>query len=636
MLIFDLETNGLLDAVTTIHCVSIYNTERDEYRRYYNDTTGRLEPADGTIEDALFELQQAEAICGHNVIAYDIPAIKKVYPAWSPHGKVFDTLVISRLIWTDRKDRDFALHRAGKLPKDFMRKGLLGKHSLQAWGFRLGVLKGDYGETTDWSELTQEMVEYCEQDVRVTVSLWSLIESQNYSAEAIDLELRIAEICAAMERHGFRFNTEAATELYARLASRRYAVEEELKRIFQPFYVRAGKIRKPKRDNARLGYTAGAEFCPIKLTEFNPGSRDHIADRLMKLHGWKPAEFTDQGKPKVDETILANLNYPEAKLLCEYLMLQKRLGQIAEGSNGWLKLARDGRIHGRVDPMGTRTGRMAHFLPNVAQVPSVRAEYGRECRELFMADDGWVLVGTDADGLELRDLAHYLHWYDGGAYAEIVLNGDKSKGTDIHTQNQKAIGLNSRDSAKTFIYALIYGAGDFKIGLIILEDMTEEDRRAFFRRHRTKGARENALRDLGRKARKKMYKRFPAIEKLTNDVKRRNKVKGYLLGLDGRRLVGSSDHAALNTLLQSAGAIAMKKAIVLFVEMMEKRGWSWGRDYAIVAMVHDEVQVTCRPEAAKDVQKLSVDAIRKAGEHFRMQCPLDGSSAVGRNWAETH
>jgi DNA polymerase I-like protein with 3'-5' exonuclease and polymerase domains len=298
--------------------------------------------------------------------------------------------------------------------------------------------------------------------------------------------------------------------------------------------------------------------------------------------------------------------YPEAKPLCEYLMIQKRLGQLAEGKEAWVKLEKNGRIHGRVNTNGAVTGRCTHSNPNMAQVPAVRAPYGKECRELFKVAPGYKMVGADASGLELRCLAHFMGKWDNGAYAKELLEGD------IHTANQKAAGLETRDQAKTFIYAFLYGAGDGKIGTIVGKGQEE-----------------------GARLRANFLKKTPALKYLKEAVEVASK-RGYLLGLDGRKLWIRSEHAALNTLLQSAGALVMKQACVFLDTTISLAGWEWGKDYSFVLNVHDEWQIEVREPLAKWIGETAVEAIREAGKHFNFRCPLDGEYKIGNNWCETH
>jgi DNA polymerase I-like protein with 3'-5' exonuclease and polymerase domains len=344
----------------------------------------------------------------------------------------------------------------------------------------------------------------------------------------------------------------------------------------------------------------------IRRVTFNPSSRDHIAKKLKAL-GWKPKVFTETNQPKVDEAVLSSLPYPEAKLLCQYLLVEKRIGQLAEGRQSWLKLETDGRIHGQVTTMGAVTSRCTHQNPNMAQVPSIKAPYGKECRSLFYAPSGYVLMGCDVSGLELRCLAHFMARYDEGEYGRILLE------EDIHTANQLAAGLPTRDNAKTFIYAFLYGAGDEKIGKII-----------------GKGARE------GKKLKEAFLSKTPALQKLREGVGKAATERGHIKALDGRLMPIRHPHAALNTLLQGAGAIICKRWVVTFHQLLREHGFTDGIDYMQVAFVHDEIQVLVKENYADKIGEICIKAIKSAGEYYGIRIPLDGEYKFGRNWAETH
>lgn len=590
-LIFDLETNGLLDEVTKIHCLVIKDTQLGVGMSYYGED----------IEYGIRQLMKGEILVGHNIIKYDIPVIQKLYP-WFVVEKsiVFDTLVATRLIWANIKDNDNILLKEGRLPGK-----LFGSHSLEAWGYRLGNYKGDY--KGGWETFSQEMLDYCVQDVEVTAALYGKIVDKNYSQQALELEHQVAWLMAKQERNGFHFDMKKASDLLSRLVQRRGELERELKDYFGSWVIQLPPF-VPKVNNKTRGYIKGVPVEKTKTVEFNPSSRDHIADRLMTLYGWKPTVFTEGGKPQVDEVILGELDYPPCKLLTEYLTVQKRISQLFEGGQAWMKCEKQGRIHGSVNPNGAVTGRATHSYPNISQVPSSGSAYGRDCRELFTVPDGWTLVGADASGLELRCLAHYMAKYDGGKYGEVLLNGD------IHTENQKAAGLSTRAQAKTFIYGFLYGAGDAKVGSIV--GGTSGD---------------------GRKLKDKFLRSLPALKRLTDAV-RDASGKGYLIGLDGRQLHVRSAHAALNTLLQSAGAIVCKKWLVLLEEHLSsiyRHGWDG--DYAFCAWSHDEVQIACRtPEIAAYISEAAPRFVTKAGEAFGFRCPLAGESKVGTTWAQTH
>lgn len=610
--IFDLESDGLIEETTKIHCICTYDLTTGEARTWSSQK-------ENDIENGVRYLSSAVELIGHNILGFDLVVLKKLFPWFTAPAKLVDTLILSRLVYPDMKDRDFQRIHSG-FPKQ-----LIGRHSLESWGYRLGCLKGDFKKNNDFTNWSREMESYCENDVVVTRKLYEMFVKEKYSPDALDLEQEFALIIAKQEKHGVLFDVEKARTLFATLAKRRVELEQELQKVFSPeqvemkksFYAYRGDLFDTKataaahaREYANLHgkkikdelaeITEGAK--KIKEIPFNCGSRDQIANRFIKKYGWKPNDFTPDGKPKIDESVLKSMPYPEAAPLCEYLMIQKRLGQLAEGKEAWVKLERNGRIHGRINTNGAVTGRCTHSNPNMAQVPAVRAPYGKECRELFTVPKGYKLVGADASGLELRCLAHFMGKWDDGAYAKELLEGD------IHTANQKAAGLETRDQAKTFIYAFLYGAGDAKIGSIVGKGQDE-----------------------GSKLRANFLKKTPALKYLKEAVEKAAK-RGYLLGLDGRKLWIRSEHAALNTLLQSAGALVMKKACCILNQKIREAGIKSN----FVLNVHDEWQMESKEEEADIVGKLAVQSIRDAGTYFNFRCPLDGEYRVGGNWAETH
>jgi len=506
------------------------------------------------------EIQKGGQVCGHNLIGYDLPVILKLWGISVHRDRVIDTLVMSRLF---RPDLD-------------------GGHSLAAWGQRLGFAKGDHDE---WDVLSDEMIEYCKRDVDVTEKLYNKLVEQmqmlKFSKHCVDLEHSTAFICKDQEDNGFQFKKQDAVALYSELTTRMDRIERDLQQVFPPIVEErySDKTQKRLKD---------------KVTVFNVGSRQQIAERLTSKGAvWK--ELTPSGQPKVDEsTLKKQTDIPEAKIILRYLLCQKRASHV----DSWIKaVGDDSRIHGRVRHIGAVTGRMAHSSPNLAQIPSVRAEYGKQCRELFTVPEGHVLVGADASGLELRMLAHYM---DDADYTNEILTGD------IHTANQKAAGLTTRDQAKTFIYAFLYGAGNAKIGEVVGS---------------TSGA--------GKKLKDRFLENTPALADLRKSVLEDGE-SGSLVGLDGRRLSVRSAHAALNTLLQGAGAIVMKQAIVILYDLLDNV------DFKLVAQVHDEWQIECKPEDADFIGKSCVNAMVFAGEVLQLNCPLDGEYRVGNSWADTH
>lgn len=606
MIFFDIETNGFLEHTTVVHCLVLREL----------GVTYRYRGTD--IETGLIHLMQAKNVVAHNGIKFDIPAIKKLYPWFHiEEDRVLDTLVMSRLILADLSEVDKKL-----LAKKKLESKLFKSHSLKAWGQRLGEHKGDYAEQwkkewcevwgedsyvtgMEWLAWSQEMEDYCAQDVVVLEKLYAYLMKYEPSEMSMKIEHEVAWIIAEQERTGFLFNEQAAHKLRMTLTERKLNLEDELRVVFKPWYEKGSEV-VPKVQNKANGTTAGIPYTKVDLKLFNPQSRDHIANRLIKLRGWKPAEFTDGGKPKVDETTISKVDAPEALLISEYLLVSKRLSQLADGEQAWVKQVKaDGRIHGSVITNGAVTGRATHNNPNIGQVPSCAAPYGHDCRDLFCVPEGKRLVGADLSGLELRCLAHYMGQFDGGAYAKVLLEGD------IHTANQQAAGLETRNQAKTFIYAFLYGAGAEKIGSIVGGTSKE-----------------------GQVLKNRFLAKTPALKKLVEGVKKFADKNSYLPGLDKRKLFVRSSHAALNTLLQSAGALIAKQALIEFRHLLVVNNY---QDRAkLVAWVHDEIQVECDEEIADHVGKLAVESFVLAGLTFNFRCPITGEYKIGKTWAETH
>jgi len=573
-LVFDIETDGLLPDVTKAHCIVLKDIDTNEI----------IKPK---LKKAMQLLSEADEIIGHNIIKYDIPVLQKLYGFYT-EAKIFDTIVAARLMYPDIKDRDFR-------KKDFP-KNMIGRHSLEAWGHRIGNYKSHI--VTDWKEFTQEMLDYCVQDVEVTATLYNIL-TQSKQPEALELEHKVAQIIFRQEQHGFSFDRTAAEKLFSKLNTRRLELEEELQNIFPPIVEKTKFI--PKVNNKSRGYIKGQEIIKEKTVPFNPSSRMHIAQRLKEKYNWQPEEFTPDGKPKVDETVLEKLEYSEAKILSEHFLIEKRIAQLAVGAQAWLKQEKDGRIHGNCNTNSTVTGRASHTHPNLGQVPSVIKPFGKECRQLFRASPGYKLVGIDISGLEVRMLAHYLAKYDNGDYADVVINGD------IHTKTQELAGLDTRDIAKRFYYCFLYGGGVTKIAQVTGKKVGEAS-----------------------KIKKRFLNNLPALNKLITDVQHASQ-RGYILGLDGRHVKVRSQHSALNTLLQSGGAIVCKQWLVEFDKAVKRLP-----DVQQVVWVHDEVQVECNPEDAETVGQAAVDAIVTAGKHFNLRIPLTGEYKIGETWADTH
>lgn len=592
---FDIETNAITDwsnlsDLKDMHCLVVI------------DQNGTGAYRSDNIQEGLDRLSSADYIVGHNSVGFDAVALWKLYNY--RHTGVLDTAIIARFMFPDIRNDDFK--REG-FPKE-----LIGSHSLKAWGYRIGHNKSDHGETEDWSEWSQEMEDYCVIDVQVTKSLYEFFLKKGLGnlQQVSDLEHAFAKTIRIQEMNGFPFDVKAAEKLTATLMVRRAALIVELGELFAPdekvtksnwWVAPDGTKSRTKKALVEQGFKAKeiTKGDPVvKLIPFNPNSRDQIAERLI-ANGWKPSAYEGK-RPAINEAVLKDIGTPQSEKLLEYLLVSKRLGQVAEGKQAWLKLEKNGRIHGSMNTNGAVSGRCTHMNPNVAQVPSTRAPYGAECRACFTAPEGKVLVGADASGLELRCLAHYLALFGDKEYAKTILEGD------IHTANQKAAGLETRDQAKTFIYAFLYGAGDAKIGSIV-----------------------GGTAKHGKALKASFMRKIPSIKKLSEAVANALEVKGMLRGIDGRPLPCRSPHSAVNLLLQSAGAVVMKQALVEFVKMAKL-------PYETHGNIHDEIQFSCAPEHADELGRTFCNALNKAGRILNFNCPIDGEYSVGANWKETH
>jgi len=684
------------------------------------------------LTEGLKLLEEAEMLLGHNIIDFDIPAIQLVYPEFDPMARIIDTLVMSRMVFANVKEADFRQTAKGQLEGRY-----IGQHGLEAWGQRLGLSKGDYKKAREeelkvahreqgmepptkeelhhyvWGMWNVDMHDYMIVDTDVNTLLWHKIEIENWSPEATKLEHHIHALMVQQERNGFLFNRHKAEKLaddlrgaYDEMSAEAivdvgkwYKPEKLIENRADPDKGehlnrrKWGAITHPKRTmnyskaNAkflecgdwtklRASTVENAPMVKVKLMEFNPNSRPQITDRLKTLYEWEPQDFTEKGSAKVDDEILRALadDIPLAETLAELFYVSKRLGQVADGKNGWLKLMRaDGRIHGRVNVGGTVSGRATHAAPNVSQVPGVnpvefgtkdgqdpkvahekglifldeRAKavnswgapiildskwndkkgewsiytrgrtggYGWDCRELFEVPDGYKLMGCDLSGVEFRCLANLCFPFDDGELVDIVLNGD------IHQKNADLTGI-SRSVAKRLLYACMYGGGDAKLGSIV-EPFASEQRQ----------------KTIGKSLRAKLMAAMPSLKAAIKEIHREMRRNGNRIrGLDGRWLYARSKHSALNLRLQSDGALIAKKWCLLTDDAYFDEGWDHdiNLEYAFASWSHDEIQVAVKEQLAQRAANIAEAMAPVAGDYFQFNCPITAEAKVGDCWAETH
>jgi DNA polymerase-1 len=539
----DIETDSL-DA-TEIYCaVTLENS------MYIEWTTGT----------GLQKYLKDATVVAHNGLSFDFPVLAKLWGVRLKLENMRDTLVLSMM---DNPARE-------------------GGHSLKSWGERLGSAKIEF---SDFSKYTEEMLQYCRQDVKLCSQVYNyLIHPLNeFSSKSIADEHRMRIVADRISHNGFGLDKDRAVSLYNSLVIEQEQIEKECRNLFPPIV----EERYSEKTGKRL---------KDKVTEFNPSSRQQIADRLINL-GWVPGDLTPTGQPKVDEKTLAKCRIPVAETLATYFMLQKRSALV----RSWVKACTDeGRVHCKYRTLGAITNRMSCVDPNLQQVPAVRVQYGKECRELFTAGQGNKLLDTDAAGLELRVLAHYMN---DDKFTKEVLEGD------VHTANQKMAGLDNRDQAKTFIYALLYGAGDAKIGAVV-----------------------NGSAKDGAELRARFMANMPAYKRLSEAVIRKGESEGKLKALDGRVLRVRSGHASLNTLIQGSSAVLMKKWFMYVDHYLRARKLK----SKIVAMIHDELVLESDEkdvDASTECVILSISQVNKA---YNLRCKLECDVQVGNNWSEIH
>ena len=491
----------------------------------------------------------------HNGISFDAPVLNRLLGTNIKPHQIVDTLILSQLLNPIRDNG----------------------HSLEAWGNRLAMPKGD---VDTFEVYTPDMLEYCKQDVHITHKLFEVLqkEGRGFSKSSVYLEHQVRLIIDQQEKNGFYLDMQKAMSLYNKLRDEANGLEKWAVTTFDPTVVEL----KTK----------------TKYIPFNIGSRQQIAERLMEL-GWKPKQHTDKGNIIINEAVLDTIELPEAKKFSRFFLLQKRIAQI----KSWIEACddTDGRVHGRVMTLKTITGRMSHHSPNMAQIPAVRSPYGKECRDCWTVDNPYThsIVGTDASGLELRCLAHLMN---DATFTDILLTGD------IHTHNMQMAGLTDRDQAKTFIYAFMYGAGASKIGQIV-----------------GAGAKE------GQQLINKFLSSMPALKRVRDSVTKAAN-KGMIKGIDGRLLHIRSPHSALNTLIQGAGAVVCKVWLINMIKRIRRMGV----DAKLVASIHDEYQFEVLNKDVKRFGQLTKDAMKDTEKQLHMKCPLDNEWKVGRTWAQTH
>lgn len=658
-LLFDIETDNLLPKVSKLHMISCVDIDSGKKYSFFepsrkNMSNGISSPHyAGNIKDGLELLTHADTLLGHNIIGYDIPALHKL-TGFHYDKEIIDTLVLSYMMFPEIKNMDFArAEQKQREGKEHIPIKFYGRHSLEAWGHRLGEYKGDF---SDYENFTQEMVNYCEQDVNVNFEMWNRFQKTLPPMDAIKLEMDVAKICFEQEQFGVLFDKEKGQALYDKLNAMRDDIRVDLRSTFRgwkkemktPQYFQIDYQGQVFRESTQAGVTSTAYLSlkaqgikatkkslqelitagpnKYRIVHFNPASNLHVARAFSEKYGWVPKEFNEKdGSPRINTEILKKLPFKEAKQLIEYEVLQDRCEKLNEGRKApYLKvLDAENRIHGSLISCGTPTYRATHRNPNLSQVPAGTVPYGMEFRELFTVPKGYYMCGTDAEGLELRALAHYLYPYDNGVFAKAASEGKKEDGTDPHTVNMKAMGLDSRDLCKTVTYAVLYGAGPGKVKLEV--GCTFPKAKALIDRF--------TARVLG-------------YSTLLSTIENRFEENIPLISLDGRKLSIRKKFAVLNTLIQSAGAIICKRWMVFNDTSFRELGFKTTPWYVpktekdLIQQIiwsHDEFQYQVH-ECVDQVELKNIlkQNMKLTEKYYKVKCPLDCGVDFGLTWASTH
>lgn len=602
ILTFDLETTAIdNERVDKIHCMGYQWGEGDPLLTTDIATMGN-------------ELAKSKIVIGHNIIGFDIPVVEDHIGEVVPSTRI-DTLIMSKAMFTDMWEVDSSSkwrRTLGKYGITQAPKGLKGMHSLEAWGHRLGVYKGDYGKQEEaWEEYSEEMGDYCKQDVNLTYVLYAkLMEVADdlLPIQVLNRELNLAKAFQVQKEVGIKLDLDHAYECVDVL-DKEYA--EVLQQPTLDCRFKAGEVRKygnARKECLEWEGKAGIWYTPIEWV--NLTSRKQIGELLVE-RGWKPKEFSDKTElPKVDEDTIGDLDDPLAKQAIRLMMLDKRRSALS-GTNGWLNLQRAGRIHHKCHPTGTVSSRVSHTKPNFSQIPSSGKEYGTLLRKCFIADEGYCIYDVDIDGLELGIFAHYVEPYDNGLYRKAVEEGDKSIGTDAHSLNMKAMGLDCRQTAKVAGLALLYGASAkglddiLKCGLPRAKKLREEFT------SNTKGLVE--LR-----------------EHMADEVKNN---KGLIPLIDGRKVYSRSEHSVLNLLLQGSGA-AVAKLWYLNVYNTIKRM----EGINLMTFVHDQITLQFKEEeySKSDIEGICLGNWHKAREDIGLNPVFGLEGNFGYSFGEIH
>jgi DNA polymerase I-like protein with 3'-5' exonuclease and polymerase domains len=671
MILYDLEADGLdVRPDMRVWCAVTIDLTTDEVVRYRSHEL-----------EAFYAAVRGKPRAAFNGFAYDERVLASKDPDYRAGGAV-DVRVLCKAAWPD----------APKVEVHYPDKVRHERHSLAAWGVRVGAEKALELQPTDWTRWDPAMLDYCEQDTRTLREVWRWLQQHAPGIAnnplARGLESRFAQILERRNRIGVQLDVPYLEKLLIELEAEQAGLYDKLTRGVPPFERQTSKRAywtgpyghryptKGRAPRAERGLLKPGPF-EVEKVEFNPNSANHIVDYLTKKYEWKPVEFTDAGNPLTEARVLRGLPWPEASEFANYREVSKAVAYLhSHSGQGYLDVVSpDGRLRSTIDHNGTVTHRCSHYTPNVGNIWR-RGERGRQIRQGFVSKPGWQLLGWDIARLELVGLGCLLQPYDDGRFLELVQNeGETYSDHDLHWLTATALGLVDwwlpsllrsgvaeseakklvRDTAKTMVYAWLYGCGDATLGSHVplppkdacLSIARKEFRkyrahqRAYVERFRKKGRTVEApwywgcygLR--GEVFRQRLEKGIPGVANLIAHLKQ-EAMRGYLTAVDGRPVRIRKDNAALNTKNQSWGAIVVKAITVFFVAEAERRGSLRGRDWDLVLHTHDEAQSEVDPDHVPTLETSFFVALRRAERLLRLPVHLNGEVKVGTSWSETH
>lgn len=633
-LIVDIETDSLDTKTANILVICSKDLKESQVRAWTN------------VDEFISYSNSFDYLVFHNGIRFDVKVLKR----FGLKSKIRDTLIDSKIAFP--KEILFGIDKKLGL-------SLTSSYSLRSWGDRFKFPKGS---VNDFSKLTDELIDYCKIDVLITEKLFLACEKRNFLLPNYGIlytEYLVQYLMSMQEEYGTYFDKQEALKLYYSMFKEKINIETKLSQEFPTEIVDKG-LHKFKRKllyvkNRPYPKEVLGDYHKIEEKVFNPSSRQQVANALIKYKGFTPTSFTEKGTPNITEEVLDENGFTD---IAKYMKLTKDLGQLFVGSNSLIKLTDDktNRLHGFVDFLSCSTHRASHSKPNLTQVPKTL-----EFRSLFKAPKGKKLIGIDADALELMMLGYWLEKFGNKDYLKSVAVGSKDNGDDVHTRTQQLIGLATRDKAKTFTYATIYGAGDLKIGMScydesikvpyddetykkhtykIKKNTTQINNEVYFKSDKNTLIKYDSkfiIQSIyGEILKNKFMNGTKGLKDLMNSLSLSIKQNKTISSLDGRNIYIDVEHKALNYLCQSSGAIFMKYYLIDTYKHLSKHKLKLNQDYAYVANIHDAIVIETNDDnSVLDLISNELEnSFKRTSDYFGFSYQVKGKANVGDNFYE--